>query len=230
MRIASAPGARLPAAPSLTALLLLTSLVPAVAQDSATPRPMTFLDMQHMKSASSARPSPDGRWMLYTVSTPDCKEAKRQTDVFLVSLEQGLPSTRQMTFTKEKNETSPAWSRDGTFFVFASNRDAPNDGNQNQLYLMRPDGGESRRITDAKDGVSSFAFSKDGRWLAYRAGKSGEEQLWRLPVAGIDSAKASHETPGGRGARTGRRMYASTSSLRTRSTRTTRSDARSASR
>ena len=93
-----------------------------------------------------------------------------------------------MTFTKEKNETSPAWSRDGTFFVFASNRDAPSDGSQNQLYLMRPDGGEGRRITDAKDGVSTFAFSKDGRWLAYRAGKSGEEQLWRLPVTGIDSA------------------------------------------
>ena len=64
--------------------------------------------------------------MLYTVSTPDWKEAKSQQDlVYLVSLQQGLPSTRQMTFTKEKNETSPRWAKDGRFFVFLSNRDAP---------------------------------------------------------------------------------------------------------
>ena len=194
MRTASAPSAPPLAASALTLLLLLVTVRPVVAQDTTAPRPMTFLDMQRMKSAGAATPSPDGRWMLYTVTMPDWKEAKRQTDLFLVSLEQGLPSTKQMTFTKEKNETAPGWSRDGTSFVFASNRDAPNDGTQNQLYLMRPDGGEARRITDAKDGVSTFAFSKDGRWLAYRAGKSGEEQLWRLPVTGMDSAKAEQLT------------------------------------
>jgi dipeptidyl aminopeptidase/acylaminoacyl peptidase len=188
MRIASVPGARLPAAVALILLPPLAAVPPVGAQDVAALRPMTFMDMQLMRSAGSPAPSPDGRWMLYTVSTPDWKEAKRQSDLFLVSLQQGLASTRQMTFTKERNETSPAWSRDGTFFVFASNRDAPNDGNESQLYLMRPDGGEARKITDAKDGVSTFAFSRDGRWLAYRAGKSGEEQLWRLPVGGIDSA------------------------------------------
>jgi dipeptidyl aminopeptidase/acylaminoacyl peptidase len=59
---------------------------------------------------------------------------------------------------------------------------------------MRPDGGEARRITDAKEGVSTFALSRDGRWLVYRSGKSGEEQLYRMPVAGIDSAKAEQIT------------------------------------
>ncbi|MGE5199936.1 MAG: TolB family protein, partial [Rhodospirillaceae bacterium] len=158
-------------------------------------RPMTFLDMQLLKQAGSPAPSPDGNWLLYTVSTPDWTEAKRQTDIFLVSLKQGLPSTKQMTYTKEKDEASPRWSRDGAFFVFASNRDAPSgSASQRQLYLMRPDGGEARRITDAKDGVSTFAFSRDGRWLAYRAGKSGEEQLYRLPVDGIDTAKPGQLT------------------------------------
>ena len=161
------------------------------AQEAAGPRPMTFLDMQQMRQIASPAPSPDGRWMLYTLSTPDWNEAKRQTDVYLVSLQQGVTSTRQMTFTKDKNETSPRWARDGSFFVFMSNRDAPESAaTRNQLYLMRPDGGESRRITDASEGVADFAFSNDGRWLAYRSGKAGEEQLSRLPIAGIDSATA----------------------------------------
>ena len=171
--------------------------VGAVAQtpNAGAGRPMTFLDMQQMRQAGSPAPSPDGRRMLYTISTPDWNEAKQQTDIYLVSLQQGVASTRQMTFTKDKNETSPRWSRDGSFFVFASNREAPAaSANQNQLYLMRPDGGEARRITDAKEGVSSFAFSRDGKWLAYRSGKSGEEQLYRLPVEGIDTATPEQMT------------------------------------
>jgi dipeptidyl aminopeptidase/acylaminoacyl peptidase len=200
------------------ALLALTFAGSAAAQPANAPppvmmskRPMSFLDMQQLRQVGSPAPSPDGKWMLYTVSFPDWKEARRQTDVFLVSMEQGVPSTKQMTFTKDKNETNPTWSRDGAFFVFASNRDAapnaagaPNaapaggpgggGGAGNQLYLMRPDGGEARKITDARDGVSTFAFSKDGKSLVYRSGKAGEEQLYRLPVAGIDSAKPEQLT------------------------------------
>jgi dipeptidyl aminopeptidase/acylaminoacyl peptidase len=180
---------RLRSRPRRVALLLTAALIPAAAHAQNEPRPMTFLDMELMKSAGSPAPSPDGRWLLYTVSVPDWQEARRQTDIHLVSLQEGLPSTRQLTFTAEKNETSPAWTRDGAFFVFLSNRDAPaSSATQNQLFLMRVDGGEARRITSAREGVSNFAFTKDGRWLIYRSGRAGEEQLYRLPTARLDSA------------------------------------------
>lgn len=134
----------------------------------------------------SPTPSPDGRWLLHTVSTPDWMEARSQSDIYLVSMQEGVSSSRQMTFTTQYSETSPRWARDGSFFVFASNRDAPSgSAGQNQLYLMRTDGGEARRITDARSGVSNFDFSRDGRWLIFRAGASGEQQLYRLPVPGI---------------------------------------------
>jgi dipeptidyl aminopeptidase/acylaminoacyl peptidase len=141
---------------------------------------MTFLDMQQFRRAGSWAPSPDGQWMLYTITTPDWQEAKSQSDIHLVSLVEGVSSSRQMTFTDQKNESSPQWSRDGGVFVFASNRDS--DGNQNQLYAMRSDGGEARKITDAEEGVSDSAFSEDGKWLVYRSGKSGEQQLYRMPA------------------------------------------------
>jgi dipeptidyl aminopeptidase/acylaminoacyl peptidase len=184
------------------ALLLALLIVPGLgfgqglgAQPAAEegPRPMTFLDVQLMARAGSWSVSPDGTWMLYTVSTPDWEKATRQSDIHLVSVERGAASSRQMTFTDEKNEDSPRWSRDGSFFVFTSNRDAPSGQNQSQLYLMRPDGGEARRITDAKEGVSNFDFSKNGRWLVFRSGKSGEEQLWRLPVDAVASGPAEAE-------------------------------------
>jgi dipeptidyl aminopeptidase/acylaminoacyl peptidase len=163
------------------------------------PRPMNFLDVQLMRSAGSPELSVDGRWMLYTVSVPNWKEAKSYTDIYLVNADRGLASTRQMTYTKDKNETNPRWSRDGSYFVFASNRDAASNGPTNQLYAMHPDGGEAERLTDAKDGVGGFAFSRDGKWLAYAVGKTDEQQLWVLPAHGPDSSRARplthHATP-----------------------------------
>ena len=189
---------------AVVGVLLVSSAGPdsisAQAPAATAPRPMTFLDMQLMRTAGAATPSPDGRWMLYTLSTPDWQEARRQSDIYLVSMQEGLPSTRQMTFTSEKNETAPAWSRDGRFFLFLSNREAPaNATGQNQIFVMRPDGGEARRVTNAKDGVSDFVLTDDGKWLVFRAGREDARQLYRLGVQTIaPGAATSLEETGGR--------------------------------
>ena len=218
------------AVPRLLLLATLAGAAPmqagtAQATTTAAPtatRPMTWLDMQNMRQVGSPTPSPDGKWMLYTVSVPDWKEARRQNDIYVVSTAQGVASTRRLTFTADKNETAPAWSRDGKFFVFLSDRDAPRDaggsrgsslptsgpgapyfppavgggigGASYQLYLMRPDGGEARKITDAKDGVTTFAFSKDGAWLIYRSGPVTQEQLHALPVAALAAGDSVRPT------------------------------------
>ena len=158
-------------------------------------RPMSFLDMRLMRTVEAPTPSPDGKWLLYTLSTPDWKEAKSQTDIYLVSMAQGVASTRQMSYSKGRNESVPRWARDGRSFFFLSNREAPESTlSLNQIYLMRPDGGEPQRITDTKEGVRDYALSRDGHWLMYRTGKDGEEQLYRLAVSGIESAAAEQLT------------------------------------
>ena len=168
----------------MLSIVSLVALCAAASQDRAVgaqnKHPMAFMDIMEMRQASAPALAPDGKWALYTLTAPDWKAAKSFTDIYLVSLDAGLPSTRQMTFTKDKNESSPRWSRDAQYFVFASNREAPqSNANQNQLYLMRPDGGEARKITEAKDGVGAFAFSRDGRWLAFSAGKDDHSRHHR---------------------------------------------------
>jgi len=185
-------------------IVSLVTLCAVASQDRAVgaqnKRPMAFMDIMEMRQAAAPSIASDGKWALYTLSAPDWKAAKSFTDIYLVSLDAGLQSARQMTFTKDKNESSPRWSRDARYFVFDSNREAPQtNANQNQLYLMRPDGGEARKITEAKDGVGAFAFSRDGRWLAFSAGKDDDQQVWILPAAGIETAKpqqlTKHATP-----------------------------------
>ena len=161
---------------------------------SAQQRPMTFMDVQLQRSAGSWTPSPDGRSMLYTVRTPDWQEETSQTDIHLVSMEDGMSSSRQLTYTDHKDETQPTWAPDGTWFVFASDRDSENG--DDQLYMMRHDGGEARKITDAKDGVTGFDFSPDGGWLVYRSGDAGQQQLFRMSVTTLSVGQPEQITSG----------------------------------
>lgn len=172
---------------------------PITAQAAAAKRPMTFLDVQLMKQVGATALSPDGSRMLYTLSTMNWKDARRSTDIWVVSTDRGVASARQLTFTADKSENSPRWSPDGSFFVFSSNRDTPNNGSAQQLYVMHADGGEARKITSATDGVGQFAFTRDGRWLLYSAGKTDEQQIWMLPVDALETAApvqlSKHATP-----------------------------------
>ena len=173
----------------MAALLLAAPLHMAVAQAPvAGKRPMTFLDMQYVRSAGGASVSPDGRHVLYTVTTPDWKEATSQSDIHVVATDRGVSTSRQLTFTTTKNESGPRWAPKGGWFVFASNREAPAaTAGQQQLFMMRADGGEARRITNAAQGVANYAFTRDGQWLVYRSGKATEEQLYAIAVSRLES-------------------------------------------
>ncbi len=105
-----------------------------------------------------------------------------------------MSSSRQLTYTDHKDETQPTWAPDGTWFVFASDRDSENG--DDQLYMMRHDGGEARKITDAKDGVTGFDFSPDGVWLVYRSGDAGKQQLFRMSVTTLSVGQAEQITSG----------------------------------
>ena len=175
-----------------TSLLGLLASVLVAGPAAAQQRPLDFMDVQHLRSGGSWTPSPDGDWMLYTVRTPDWQEAESQTDIHVVSLDEGVASSRQLTWTDDKNESQPTWSPDGSYFLFTSDR----DGDEDQLYLMRHDGGEARKVTSTEEGVSDFDFSPDGRWLVFRSGDDGQEQLHRLPTADLFEAEAQQITEG----------------------------------
>ncbi len=74
----------------------------------------------------------------------------------------------------------PAWSPDGEWVAFASVRDSP----YWELYVMRADGSDVRRITwwqDASDVAP--AWSPDGKWLAFASRRDGN---WEIYIADRD--------------------------------------------
>jgi dipeptidyl aminopeptidase/acylaminoacyl peptidase len=176
--------------------LVWLCLIPAITVFSGErPQPvkkaMTFMDVLLLKSIRAGSLSPDGRSFLYELSSLDWKENKHFSDLFLVSSLGG--QARQMTFTKKKNESSPKWHPDSSCFAFLSDRA---EKNQNQVFFMKPDGGEAWQVTEAKEGVISFGWNKDGSCLAFLTGKDKDIQLWILPSSGEKAWQLTkHETP-----------------------------------
>jgi len=69
--------------PKLILLLLslaLATVAPAMAQAAVKPHPMTLNDVFRVKDVRNAKVSPDGKWVLYTVSSVDWKKDERTTD------------------------------------------------------------------------------------------------------------------------------------------------------
>jgi dipeptidyl aminopeptidase/acylaminoacyl peptidase len=152
---------------------------------------MTFMDVMELRGVSGGQLCPDGSRVAYTVSVPHWKSGKTYTDVF--TAETGSGVIRQMTFTPEKNETGVQWARDNQRVAFLSDR----EGSQ-QVYLLPVDGGEARKLTDAKDGVHAYAFSRDGKWLAFSAGKAEDRQLSLVDLSSDGftvTALPKHATP-----------------------------------
>src|SRR3954464_8309402 len=206
---------------TLSAVLVPLLGLPLGAQ---TQRPMTFLDAQNMRQTSGLDVSPDGKTLTYALSTPDWQQARRQSDIYIVGIDGGLSTTRQFTFTSDKSESNPRWSADGKYTPFLSDRDAPAAApgggragaaaptvpvqnpnpagdaegpgpSRNQIFVIRLDGGEARRITDAPQGVANFSFSKDGKSIVYSSGRAREQQLYAVAASGVWSGDVPKATP-----------------------------------
>lgn len=171
--------------------LALAAVVGTGPMAAQAPRPMTFMDVMEMRSVSGGQLSRDGRRVVYTVGIPHWKSGKVHTDLFVADTATG--AARQMTFTPEKSEGSPQWAPDGQRFAFLADRDGGT-----QVHLLAVDGGEARKLTEAKDGVHAYTFTRDGRWLVYSAGKAEDRQLALVDLAAPDfkvTALPKHATP-----------------------------------
>lgn len=180
----------------------LTVLLAAAA--SAGNQPMGFLDVLRFRTVAQGTVSADGKQFAYTVSSLNWKLGKRFTDIYLTPASGG--PTRQITFTTDKNEFSPAFSPDGSLLAFLSDRESPASANaepaaeapnavrSGQLYLISISGGEARKISGNAP-VSSFAFSRDGKSIAYLAGRNENRQIYLFDLkSGLSKPLTKHTT------------------------------------
>lgn len=160
-------------------VLLLSLLLVASNKSAAQKRAMTPADVLGIHGVSSPAISPDGNWIVYTVSSWESSskdpkkpgKEKRMSHVWLVSTGTN-PTPRQLTFG-EDGESDPAWSRDGKWIGFLAARksaDPSAHGSpKRQVWIMRADGGEAMQLTTSEESVGAYAWSPDSSQIAYIA-------------------------------------------------------------
>jgi dipeptidyl aminopeptidase/acylaminoacyl peptidase len=128
-------------------------------------QPLTHEAMWLMDRVGSPVPSPDGRWVVFSVTEPSYEEDGDVTDLWVVPAD-GSAEPRRLT-SGEGSEGDPDWSADSRRIAFTAKR---GDDEKKQVYILDfAAGGEATRLTNAPLGVSRPRWSPDGETVLFHS-------------------------------------------------------------
>jgi len=145
---------------SLTAVTVFISQACMHAQEAAK-HAITFDDLIKMHRVEEAQVSPDGKWVAYTVTTPDIDANRNASNIWIVPAAGG----ESLQLTQSGRDSSPMWSPDGKTIAFLSSRSG-----DSQIYLLSMDGGEAKPLTSISTGADIVKWSPDGKTIAFTSG------------------------------------------------------------
>ena len=153
-------------------------------------RALTLEDVFAFQGIEDVQISPDGSLVALVVSREYTEGGHKllASTIWLVPTD-GSATARQ--FTRGIGaDTRPRWRPDGQVLAFLSDRDR--DGIL-QVYTIPVDGGEARRLTQAKGGISDLAWSPDGSRIAYVALEAESEVEERRQREKDDAIFVDHD-------------------------------------
>ena len=131
---------------------------PANSAQETAKHAITFDDMIKLHRIAEPQVSPDGKWVAYTVSTPDMDANRGISNIWVVSTAGGAA----MQLTQSGYDSSPVWSPDGKTLAFLSSRSG-----ESQVYLLWMVGGEAHALTKLSTGADMVKWSPDGKTIAF---------------------------------------------------------------
>ena len=119
--------------------------------------------MWMMKRVGAPNPSPDGKWVVFSLVEPAYDEKDQVSDLWIVATD-GSAKPRRLTFSKG-GESGVAWSPDSRQIAFSARR----EGDEvNQIYVLDvADGGEAVRVTSLSTGARAPQWRPDGKALLF---------------------------------------------------------------
>ena len=147
-----------------TFLVFAVALISTSAlSQTATKVPLTHESMWMMKRVGAPIPSPDGKWVVFSLVEPAYDEKDQVSDLWIVPSD-GSAKPRRLTFSKG-GEGGVAWSPDSRRIAFSARREGDE---ASQVYVLDvADGGEAVRLTSLSTGARSPQWRPDGKAILF---------------------------------------------------------------
>ena len=105
--------------------------------------------------------SPDGKWIVYSVTSTDWADNQYNSELWLAKTNEQAKGF-QLTRTTKGSSSTARFSPDGKWISFLADR-----GNKRQIFIISPGGGEAMPITSEAEDIDNYKWSNDGRQIAF---------------------------------------------------------------
>ena len=147
----------------VAAAVLFAAAAPVLAETSATPaaatapaqaaEPFTWRDMIRANRLGDPQVSPDGRWVVYSVTTTDVEANRRSGSLYIMDLQ--APGEGRRLAISEGGANTARWGADGKLY-FLSGRSG-----SSQVWRANADGTGPVQVTDLPVDVNAYRLSRD---------------------------------------------------------------------
>src|SRR5580700_6173092 len=144
----------------LAFLVLVAFTFPAAAQAKHS---FTFEDMMKLKRVGEPVPSPDGKWVIFSVVDVDLAANKKTPHVWIVPLAGG----KEREIIADQDSDRPRWAPDGKRFAFLSTKEGGS-----QVWIAEFDGAAGtvtgvHKLTALATEASGELWSPDGKSILF---------------------------------------------------------------
>ena len=127
-----------------------------------TPHKLTPNAVYEISNLSSPLISPEGDWILYSVSKADAQKDKNVSQLYMIN----KTGTETVSLTEQtKGVGSYQWSPEGKYISFLTAGKEEKEGSQ--LFLLDRRGGEPIQLTHIKGEIAAYQWFKDGSKILF---------------------------------------------------------------
>jgi Tol biopolymer transport system component len=118
----------------------------------------------------------DGKFLV----VPDKESAGEPFSIVQISTETGAKRPLSSPLAGSVGDNTPSFSPDGSQLAFSR----MNGQGVEDIYLMRAEGGEPRRLTFDNRDIRDLDWTADGREIVFISDREGDIGLWRVSASG----------------------------------------------